>query len=959
MLKEKLRYFLGCPSALKRLGALVLVLGLALPVCAQGQSPTSPRQRPGIDLSGLGGLGAQGQQPQNQQQGQLGRESELGQDRQTGRERESLRDRREQAGERLRERDGEEKPAEQAPGAQPGEGPAVIDQGTRPAEAGAAPGEAGPSVVGGKAGEQQGAAGAPGKGKPAPAAGQRGAAAVSVIGEAPFEPAYEHDIEYPEVPDVGEPMDLDGPMQLGEFLQPISLSTDWNVIVSDKVQQTGLGFFIMKQVKPKQALEILKEYDLFYEFDEAKNILYVKSLREVQEEQFGELVEQEFQVQNAEIPYVESVLATVLSPAGRLITDQRTGRIYVWDTADNIENMQKMVGELDVPLQQRVFTVQHADLADIETVLSSMLTANGKLVSDPRTGQVLIWDAPTALEQMAAAVERLDVPVETRTIPIQNINAEDITENLEAMMSERGLVQVDPRSNAVVVTDLPARVDQMDALVKTLDQKLETKTWVVNYADLEFVADQLETYIPDEMGEIILNEDVHQITVTGLPSRLEEIDKLISTWDIPRRQVHIQAFIVEVGNDIEREFNVNWSYFGSDGQVPIVIHSGDGGGQLAEPTGDGESVSIGQLPYAVPLYGALQLDSAGNITRPILTNLEGENVIDRFGGNHLAVTLDYLDKQNKATILSSPRITVNDGEEAIFENATRVPYVSSTTIFGGFANTNNSINNTNRVDFIDVGTILSVLPRISEKNNIVLEIDAEDSTFVLRNILSNGQTSTIPEKTMRRAQTELRVDSGDTIVLGGLRRDRAAKSVSKTPFLGDLPVVGRLFRNPSRESKNSTLLIFLTTTIVEAGTDPEAKILVNAEQEIADHLRHNKKNLWGRLADSASHGANELGISIGENGNMHSEGQQVTLEDLQEAFKTAPPGVLIVIRRHPRAPDNVITAVTEAALEAGLKIEFDDDLVPLVPNYAGLPQEEAAPVATPAPPTEAAPPTTQ
>src|SRR5690606_36985605 len=133
-------------------------------------------------------------------------------------------------------------------------------------------------------------------------------------------------------------------------------------------------------------------------------------------------------------------LATVISPAGRAVTDQRTGRIYVWDTQDNIDYMIKMVEDLDVPLDKQEFMIQYADLPDIQTVLQSLLSPNGRLVADQRTSQIFVWDAPAALEEMQSAVARLDVPVETRTIAILHIDAENIVENLSALMSERGLI---------------------------------------------------------------------------------------------------------------------------------------------------------------------------------------------------------------------------------------------------------------------------------------------------------------------------------------------------------------------------------------------------------------------------------------------------------------------------------------------------------------------------------------
>jgi len=192
----------------------------------------------------------------------------------------------------------------------------------------------------------------------------------------------------------------------------------------------------------------------------------------------------------------------------------------------------------------------------------------------------------------------------------------------------------------------------------------------------------------------------------------------------------------------------------------------------------------------------------------------------------------------------------------------------------------------------------------------------------------------VPEKTTRGAETQLRVHSGDTVVLGGLRRDKASDSVSKVPVLGDLPLVGQVFRSPKKESKQSDLMIFLTATIVGEKTHPEAQALEQAEQDIFDQLRSEKKDTWGRLSDKLSGGDNEIVVAIGQGGNIHSEGEPFTFSQIEALFTTlgADSMKVIVIRAHPRAPEKVVNAVHDAAIGAGLKVEVDATSSPLVPT---------------------------
>ncbi len=845
--------------------------------------------------------------------------------------------------------------------------------------------------------------------------GQTGA--VTVKGNATFMPAFEHEVVYGDLPgvEVEEELSLYGPMSAEEFLDTINMSTNWTILVTEAVKPIMLNFWIYEKTA-KEAFEILKFHGIYYEFKKETGFLYVMTVEEHLLEKYGDNEYVEFTVQHADVAYIESMISSLASGMGRIITDSRTNHIYVWDMADNLEFITKAVEELDVPFEKREFyveyadmasvegafaslmspsgsvmsdprtgqifvwdlprlldqmeealveidvpmekaefLVQHSDIADIEGVISSLMSQNGSVLADPRTGQVFVWDLPANIDKIASAIERLDIPVESRTFEILHVNAEDLVDSIEAVLSERGSVVVDPRYNSLVVTDLPKRVDRMAETIAALDRKLETRTWTINYADIDFLADQIELYIPAEMGEVAINDAVHQITVSGLPSRLDELEKLIQTWDVKRKQVLIEAFVVEVSDDVQRELGIDWSYFTQHGSSPVRF---DGGSGFTRDSGD---LSVGQMPFEVPAYGDLAVGSDGNISRPLLQNISGDTVFKAYGGNNLGVTLSYLDQENKATVLSSPRVVVQDSEEAIFENATKVPYVSSSgygsnyggnygSNYGSNYNNNNYNNNSNRyyrpssnrVEFIDVGTILSVLPRVTEEDNILLDISAEDSTFTDKEIVANDQRSTVPEKTVRRAETQLRVASGETVVLGGLRKDRSNHSVNKTPLLGDIPLLGRLFRSPTRASKNSELLIFITTTIVDEYTHPEAQQLRGAIDTLAEDSRHDQKNLWGRLEDRVTKGRNELGVSIGQHGHIHSEGQLVTLDGLRRAFfaVNSPPSVLVVIRQHPRAPIDLVTQVTEAALEADLKVEFDDSLAPIVsvrPNPEDIP----------------------
>ena len=115
-------------------------------------------------------------------------------------------------------------------------------------------------------------------------------------------------------------------------------------------------------------------------------------------------------------------------------------------------------------------------------------------------------------------------------------------------------------------------------------------------------------------------------------------------------------------------------------------------------------------------------------------------------------------------------------------------------------------------------------------------------------------------------------------------------------------------------------------------------MLSQVDQDVSDAQRYAKKDFWGRLRHRVSNGAGEIGVSIGQNGHLYCKGEHVTIDQLRDIFFDAPQNmpVTAVIRKHPNAPLKVSNAVTEVAMEAGLRIEFDSEIPPLVPAMPAL-----------------------
>ena len=730
---------------------------------------------------------------------------------------------------------------------------------------------------------------------------------VNVAGQQAFEPILQHEVTTAELPDVGEVMSIvpsavggvQGPKPVIDVLEAVVEASGWNVIASPGIEQEKTRLW-MKNVRPKQVMEALRFQGVYYDFDPTSNLLYVMVDGEFLEREYG--------------------------------------------APEHVE-----------------FKIEHADVVDMEAILTALMSQTGKLISDPRTGLILVWDTQSNIDAMASAVAQLDVPLEPKVFPLKHLSAEDLLDTIESVLSERGIAQADPRTNSIVVTDLPARQQQIGVMLEALDQKLETRTWTLNYADPEILVERLENILPEELGTITVDEDTYQVSVTAIPSRIEEIDEIITSWDVKGRQVQIEAYLVSASTTVMRDLSINWAYFDEISGVPFAIQSGNTQPDYTGGPEGGQRATAGRRPYRAylrdPITGS-RIQELSNPDGGEAGTATGNYILDpEFKGNRVAVVLDYLDSTGELSILSRPRVTVQDGEEAIFENTTDRPFQSiGFSNFGGVIDSSSpqqSISSRvipGSVQFVTVGTILRVLPRISAEDNILMDIEAEDSTAEDKTIISADLASTIPQKTQNKAETQVLVNDGQTIVIGGLRSMSLQDDLEKVPLLGDLPFIGRFFRTTSKDHSDRELAVFITPTIVDENTQPEAERLAKFEEDATDTIRHSSKGIWGRTADRLTQGKNERSIAVGQSGAVYSEGTLVTVDDLNREFETlrnAQVKPTIILRVHPSSPVSVSAGIQAAAEAAGLKVQLDLSRQPYVPNFdidvpPLVPSEDAA-----------------
>ena len=310
----------------------------------------------------------------------------------------------------------------------------------------------------------------------------------------------------------------------------------------------------------------------------------------------------------------------------------------------------------------------------------------------------------------------------------------------------------------------------------------------INYAkaaDFSELMKNKENSILSERGSVSVDERTNTLLIRDTAKSIEDIKRMVTILDIPVRQVIIEARMVTVKDNINEELGIRWGVTNTDGQyatsgslsgtsIANGIATNPGLGNVP-PLGDRLNVN---LPVASPA-GALAFQVA------------------RLGdGTILDLELSAMERENKGEIIASPRITTANQKEAYIEQGVEIPYQEAAS--SGATST----------QFKKAVLSLTVTPQITPDNKIILDL------VVTQDTVSDIQSGQAPAIDTQRIGTQVLVNNGETIVLGGIYQQSIISTVSKVPVLGDIPYLGLLFRNTSQFNEKKELLIFVTPRIV-------------------------------------------------------------------------------------------------------------------------------------------------
>jgi len=371
---------------------------------------------------------------------------------------------------------------------------------------------------------------------------------------------------------------------------------------------------------------------------------------------------------------------------------------------------------------------------------------------------------------------------QVRRLQLQHADPASVAALLGNLKSTVGRVIADALTRTIVLIDVPEKLGPMVEAAKSMDRatELQTQVFELGYGKAEEVSAEVEKVLTPNLGAVRLDTRTNTLVVTDLSRRMQDVQRVIKAFDRKTREVIIEAKIIQVELKDEFQMGVNWS----------VLFQ-----QLANLK------LAGTFPISPPVG---PLGPVGTLTVGSLTDDDFNTVIE------LLQTVGTTD------VLSTPRISVVENEEAKILVGTRRAFVTSVV-----TQTQQAATTAEEITFIDVGVQLAVTPTINQDGFVTMKIKPEVSSAPTTLTTASGNEIPIVETVS--TETTVMVKDGVTIIIAGLIEGVDTTTTKKVPILGDIPILGAAFRSKSEEVVKSELVIFLTPTII-SGKDSMAGI---------------------------------------------------------------------------------------------------------------------------------------
>ncbi|TWX70702.1 type II secretion system protein GspD [Colwellia demingiae] len=500
-----------------------------------------------------------------------------------------------------------------------------------------------------------------------------------------------------------------------------------------------------------------------------------------------------------------------------------------------VGNKSNIIGDEMVTRVVEVKNVTVRELVPLLRQLSDQ-AGGGNVVNYDPANVIMLTGTASTVNRLVKIIERVDRAgdQDVEIIKLKYASAGEMVRIIEAMNKPRGgkagqptflipKIVADDRSNSVIVSGEVKARERVARLVKRLDSELEsngnTRVYYLKYSKAEDLVKVLQGVSDSIASEtttaktktrsskkrdvsIEAHESTNALVITAQPDMLRSLEAVIRQLDVRRAQVLVEAIIVEVFESDGVSLGVQWyneaGGFTQFTNGPASISSVAAGVQAAEGEPGNTVTTIDSNGNPVTTTNP-STDGDYSILAQVLGNVSG--MMFGIAKNDWGAIVNAVSSDTNSNILATPSITTLDNEEAYFIVGQEVPIIT-----GSQTGSNNS-NPFQTVDRQEVGIKLRVTPQVNEGNAVQLVIEQEVSSV-------SGTTGVDISINKREIKTTVMAESGDTVVLGGLIDEDVQESVQKVPILGDIPIIGHLFKSTSNSTRKRNLMVFLRATIV-------------------------------------------------------------------------------------------------------------------------------------------------
>ena len=526
--------------------------------------------------------------------------------------------------------------------------------------------------------------------------------------------------------------------------------------------------------------------------------------------QGDQIVTQVFHLNHENSANLVTVLRPLITPNNTINANPGNNTLVITDYSDNLKRLAKIVASLDAPSSADldVVPVRYAIASDLATMINKLMEpgAGGDsgrvtLVPDPRTNSLVVRAPSAARANLAKSlIAKLDQPTaqagNVHVVYLKNAEATKLAETLRSVVSGDG-GSSSSQSNSGSLSSLGGAGNSNSQMGQSgLGSSSQSGTGQSGPSNPALQSGSRSgsqsSGAGGSAGYIQADATTNTLIITAPEAVYRSLRTVIDQLDVRRAQVYIESMIVEVNADKLSEFGVQWA--GLSGNSNSSYRVG-GGTSFATDSGN-NIISLNNLANAT---GTTQPTPPGaGLTLGVFKQLAN-------GKLGLGAIAHALGSDGDSNILSTPNMITLDNEVATIKVGQNVPIVT-----GSYTNTAGTAGNPfTTVDRKDVGITLKVRPQISEGGTIKLAIYNESSS------IDTSVTSTSGLILKNRViETNILADDGQVLILGGLIQDDTSDGVEKVPGLGDIPLIGNLFKYQKRQRKKTNLMVFLRPVVV-------------------------------------------------------------------------------------------------------------------------------------------------